>query len=164
MFHGSPERIRTTASCISVRVNGHGSGPHLASVLLEGRNDANVFASESSGESWLTSWVSHPAWPQIRMQEHKAARMAQERQSSASALLGELQSQCLHTPRRTWITRGIRKRPRSVSSQTGRTTDTKEADHDRQYYSGTESDRRRSVDHQRLRGSGQRPAFGNNGL
>jgi len=51
-----------------------------------------------------------------------------------------------------------------LSSQTGRTTDTKEADHDRQYYSGTKSDRRRSVDHQRLHGSGQRPAFGNNGL
>jgi hypothetical protein len=47
---------------------------------------------ESSGESWPTSWVSHAAWPQIKMQEHKTARMAQEQQSSVSgALLGELQ-------------------------------------------------------------------------
>jgi len=46
---------------------------------------------ESSGESWLTSWVSHAAWPQIKMQEHKTARMTQEQQSSASgALLDEL--------------------------------------------------------------------------
>jgi len=99
--------MRSEGRCL-VRVNAHGSGPHLASVLLEGRNDANVFRQFRSHleKIWLTSWVSHPAWPQIRMQEHKTARMAQERQSSASALLGELQSQCLHTPRRTWITRG----------------------------------------------------------
>jgi hypothetical protein len=40
----------------------------------------------------ILSWVSHAALPQIKLQEHKAARIAEEEQSSASgALFGELQ-------------------------------------------------------------------------
>src|SRR3982074_3063306 len=40
----------------------------------------------------VTSWVSHAAWPQIKVREHKTARMAQEQQSSANgALVGRLQ-------------------------------------------------------------------------
>jgi hypothetical protein len=29
-----------------------------------------------------TSWVSHAAWPQIKMQEHKTAKMAQAKSSN----------------------------------------------------------------------------------
>jgi hypothetical protein len=51
--------------------------------------------SPVSGVIWrILAYVvgSHAAWPQIKMQEHKTARMAKEQQSSASgALLGELQ-------------------------------------------------------------------------
>jgi hypothetical protein len=52
----------------------------------------NPYASSTFAFLNLRRGVSHAAWPQIKMQEHKTARMTQEQQSLASgALLGQLQ-------------------------------------------------------------------------
>jgi hypothetical protein len=45
-----------------------------------------------------TSWVSHAAWPQIKMQEHKTAKMAQAKSSNpryAAPCSVNYHSQCL---------------------------------------------------------------------
>ena len=59
----------------SVRVTrGAGSGQHLASVLQEGRENANIDAG--LGFIWRISDESDFEWPSVKLQQQQAVRKA----------------------------------------------------------------------------------------